>query len=92
MLHTELNVILLLNPYKTFNANKWVDEKMNTFQIRCFDVRVQKTWQRGLISSIPTCKNPSRLLTLIEYHSDLQSPLLIHPSQHLPHYIEVIWI
>lgn len=57
----ELNVILVLNPYKNFNANKWVNKKMNTFPIRCFDFWVQKTWQTDLRSSIPTCDKPAQL-------------------------------
>lgn len=47
----ELNVILLLNSYKTFNANKWADAKNECFQIVRFDFWVQKTWQTGLIPS-----------------------------------------
>lgn len=89
----EPNVILLLNPYKNLNANKWVDKKMNTFPIRCFDFWVQKTWQTGLMSSIATCDKPSQPLMHIEYHSsELQSPLFIHLSQHLPYYIGITWI
>lgn len=32
----ELNVILLLNSYKTFNANKWADEKKQHFSDHMF--------------------------------------------------------
>lgn len=46
VLHMELNVILVLNSFKTFNANKWEDEKSNAFQIICFDFWVQEHGKR----------------------------------------------